>query len=141
MLKKVQTVQISLIYKKNALRVINHFIDVMQHNSFKTSAKKVVPIMHKSLLHAKGMQLDDDTYRYAFKKAYQNAKNYAYPVRVTRVERLHTTGVGYGATYQRGVEYKFWIAKKRGVAGMPAPLVLFFPEGSTVPKLTYVGSL
>ena len=152
MLKKIGTVvlvcmvlsislQAGSVYKRNALRVMNRFIYVMQHNSFKTSARKVVPLMHKSLLNARGTRLDDDTYRYSFKKAYQNAKNYAYPVHVTRAQRLRTTGVGYGATYQRGFEYKLWIAKKRGVAGMPAPLVLFFPEGSTVPKLTYVGSL
>jgi len=129
------------IYKKNALSVMNKFIYTMQHNSFKKSAKKVIPLMHMSLLNRSKTYLDDDTYRYSFKKAHQNAKHYAYPVYVTRVQKLRTTGVGYGSTYQKGVEYKFWIAKKKGVAGLPAPLVLFFPQGKTVPKLTYVGSL
>jgi len=137
----IQEVEAGSIYKRNAQKLMDRFVSVLQHNSFEKSAKKVVPLMHRSLLNSSGRKLDDDTYRYQFKKAHTNAKNYRYPVKVTRVQKLRTTGVGYGKTYQKGIEYKLWIAKKKGVRGMPAPLVLFFPNGSTIPKLTYVGSL
>ncbi len=127
--------------KLQAVKVMNHFIHILQRKTFEEAAKKVVPLIHKSLLTHNGKSLDDDTYGYSFKKAYMNAKNYKYPIKVTRVQKLRTTGVGYGDTYQKGIEYKFWIAKKQGTAGLPAPLVLFFPKGQKMPKLTYIGSL
>jgi hypothetical protein len=129
------------IYKQNALKVMNTFMYTLQHNDFEKSSQKIVPLMHKSLLTRNGKSLDDDTYRYSFKKAHMNAKNYKYPIKVTRVQKLRTSGVGYGDTYQKGIEYKFWIAKKQSIAGLPAPLVLFFPKGEKIPKLSYIGSL
>ncbi len=84
-----------------------------------------------------------DTYRYQFKKAQSNAKHYAYPVKVTRILKLRTTEIGHPSvgTYEKGVEYKIWIAKKSSSQGIPAPLVLFFKDGMGEAKLSYIGSL
>jgi len=97
--------------------------------------------MHKSLLNKEGTTLDGDTLEFSFKKAFQNAKFYSYPVKITRVQKLKTSEIGYKETHQFGVEYKFWIAKKSSKFGLPAPLVLFFPKDGTQAKLSYVGSL
>lgn len=130
------------LYTQQAEKVMNRFLSLLQHDSYEISARKVVPLMHRSLLDRSGKRLDDDTLRFSFKKAHQNAQHYAYPVQITRVQKLRTTGVGHGRTYQKGVEYKYWIRKRKGEIGMPAPLVLFFPRGEAVqPKLSYVGSL
>ena len=129
--------------ESKATEVINVFLETMQKNSYAKSAKMVVPLMHKSLLTRDQKSLDSDTYRYQFKKAQNNAKHYTYPVHVTRIQKLKTTEIGHPSTgtYEKGVEYKLWIAKKSSSQGMPAPLVLFFKEGSTEAKLSYVGSL
>ena len=128
-------------YEEKAVTVMNQFIVIVQKESFENAAKKVVPLIHKSLLTSNGKSLDDDTYRFSFKKAYNNAKNYIYPIKITRIQKLKTTEIGYGKRYQKGIEYKFWIAKKEGVSGLPAPLVLFFPENTELAKLSYIGSL
>ena len=121
--------------------VLNQCMTILQQNSFEESAERIIPLMHKSLLDRTQKRLDDDIYRFSFKKAYTNAKNYQAPVKVTRRQRLKTTGIGYGKTYEKGTEYKYWISKKASVAGMPAPLVVFVKEGTTEVKLSYIGSL
>jgi len=133
--------QLSEKIQKNAIPVMNQFVQIMQDNSYKQSVEMVVPLMQKSLLQKSAEVLDDDTFRYQFKKAQGNARFYRYPVKITRIKKLKTTGIGDTNTYEKGTEYKFWIAKKEGVAGMPAPLVVFFKEGSSEAKLSYVGSL
>lgn len=128
--------------ENQALKVINKFIKITQSHSYENSAKMVVPLMHRSLLERSQKSLDSDTYRYQFKKAQSNAKHYAYPVKVTHIQKLKTTEIGHPSvgTYEKGVEYKLWIAKKKSVEGVPAPIVLFFNEAEDV-KLSYVGSL
>ena len=124
-----------------AVSVLNNFINILHNNSFDKSAVLIVPLVHKSLLGRQNRKLNRDTYRFSFKKAHTHAKNYAYPVVVTRVQKLKTTGIGYGDKYGKGVEYKIWIDKKSTSLGRPAPIVLFFLNGEGKPKLSYIGSL
>jgi len=127
--------------KEKAISVINLFVKTLRDNSYEKSAQLVVPFMQKSLLDNTEKKLDNDTYRYQFKKAYNNVHNYHYPVQITRVQTLKTSSVGYGKSFEKGVEYKLWIAKQEGVSGMPAPLVVFVKEKSNDIQLSYVGSL
>jgi len=128
--------------ESSAVKVINTFIKTLQSHNYEESAKIVVPLMNRSLLDRTQKALDSDTYRYQFKKAQGNAKHYVYPVKVTRIQKLRTTEIGHlnVGTYDKGVEYKLWIAKKESVEGMPAPIVLFVNEAEEL-KLSYVGSL
>ncbi len=126
--------------RENAVYMINEFLSILQNNNFNDAAEKSVPLMHRSLLTSNQKDLDGDTKRFSFKKAYTNAKNYNFPIAVTRVDKLKTTEIGHGNQYDAGVEYKVWIAKKES-KGYPAPIVLFFKNGSENPKISYVGSL
>ncbi len=129
------------VLEKEALLVLNKFVHILQTNDFKKSSQMVTPLMHKSLLTQDRSELDADTLMFSFKKAHTNAKHYAYPVKVTRIDRLKSTEIGYGNTHEVGVEFKMWIAKKNA-KGYSAPLVLFFKQGgSNEPKLSYVGSI
>jgi len=129
------------VLEKEAIFVLNRFIEILQNNNFKESSHIVIPLIHKSLLTQNLQEMDQDTLMFSFKKAYTNAKNYAYPVKITRIDRLKTTEIGYGNSHEVGVEFKFWIAKKNS-NGYSAPLVLFFKQhGSNEPKLSYVGSI
>ena len=129
------------VLEKEALLVLNKFVHILQTNDFKNSSQMVTPLIHKSLLTQDRSRLDEDTLRFSFKKAHPNAKHYAYPVKVTRIDRLKSTEIGHGNTHEVGVEFKMWIAKKNA-KGYSAPLVLFFKQGgSNEPKLSYVGSI
>ena len=127
--------------RDKAIDMLNNFINILHNNSFEESAKLIVPLVHKTLLDRQNKQLNRDIYRFSFKKAYEHAKNYTYPIIVTRIQKLKTTGIGYGRKYEKGVEYKIWIEKKSTNLGIPAPIVLFFPKGENKPKLSYIGSL
>lgn len=72
-------------------------------------------------------KLNPDSLRFAFKKAHGNAG--MYEMRVVRVVETTTSAVGFGKTAQKGKLFKYFIAKKDGVGGMPAPVQIFFPEG------------
>ncbi len=126
--------------RENAIYMLNEFLSILQNNNFNNAAKKSVPLMHRSLLTSNQKDLDGDTKRFSFKKAFTNAKNYNFPVAVTRIDKLKTTEIGHGKNYDAGVEYKIWIAKKES-KGYSAPIVLFFKNGSDNPKISYVGSI
>lgn len=92
------------VLEKEALLVMNKFVHILQTNDFKKNSQMVIPLIHKSLLTQDRSELDADTLMFSFKKAYTNAKNYAYPVKVTRIDRLKTTEIGYGNTHEVDVD-------------------------------------
>jgi len=126
--------------RENAIYLINAFLRILQNNTFDVSAKKTVPLMHRSLLTKDQKYLDEDTKRFSFKKGYGRAKYYNFPIAVTRIEKIKTTEIGHESTHDIGAEYKIWIAKKE-FKGYPAPVVIFFKDGSDNPKISYVGSI
>ena len=128
------------VRRENAIYLINEFMSTLQNNTFNASVRKSIPLMHRSLLTPGQKDLDEDTKRFSFKKAYERAKYYNFPIAVTRIDKIKTTEIGHENTHDIGVEYKIWIAKKES-KGYPAPVVIFFKEGSDNPKISYVGSI
>ncbi len=119
---------------------LNRFMTLLQTHSMQEAQKSIVPLVHPTLLDKSGA-LDGDTRQFSFKKAYFNAKKYANPVRITRIQKLNTTFVGTPKRPYYGVEYKVWIAKKEGQNGMPAPIVLQERSKDKRLFITYMGSL
>ncbi len=130
-------------FDKRGIEVINNFMQALLDNSSDEMAvaKAAMPYIHASEYDNSGTNLKRDRLDYSFKKAWQNAKFYKVPVSVTRIQRQNLTAIGFGATAQKGISYKVWIAKKAGVNGMPAPLNVFFPADGSGPTLNYYGSL
>jgi len=129
--------------KQAPTELLNHFMEKLLLQDFDESAAAVMPYVHKSNYNASGTALDNDLLSFSFKKAHQNAKFYTYPVRITRSQNLKTTGIGHPSrgTAEQGHEIKYWISKKSGVSGMPAPLVVFFPADGGQATISYMGSL
>ena len=125
------------------VEVINAFVEALLVDDADASARAVLPYVHKSLKTRDGTALSPDTRQFSFKKAHANAGFYAWPVRVTRVQRLKTTEIGHPSdgSYEQGYELKYFIAKKPGVNGVPAPLTVFFPNEGGAPTVSYMGSL
>ena len=130
-------------FDQKGIDVINSFMKALADNpgDEMAAAKAALPFIHNSEYDNKGTNLKRDRLDYSFKKAWQNAKFYTIPVKATRVQKQNLTAIGFGNTAQAGTAYKVWIAKKDGVAGLPAPLNVFFPSDGTAPKLYYYGSL
>lgn len=130
-------------FDKRGIEVVNKFMDAINANAtdITAAAKAALPFIHNSEYDASGAALKRDRMDFSFKKAWQNAKFYESPVKVTRIQKQSLTAIGFGATAQAGTSYKVFIGKKAGVAGMPAPLNVFLPADGSEPKVHYYGSL
>lgn len=124
-------------------KVLNDFLAALTANeaSIDAAIKAALPYLHKSLLGPGGSDVSADLRRFSFKKAWENAKFYAQPVKITRVRKTSTTAIGFRETAEKGKVVDYFVGKKEGVSGMPAPVKIFFPEGGGEPKISYVGSL
>jgi hypothetical protein len=101
---------------------------------------KVLPFLHKSLLTKTGT-LTDSLKRFSFKKACDGAQFYTVPVQITEVHKGRKVTVGFKETAEYGRIDKYFVAKKEGVAGRPAPLHIFWPDNGDSPVLINIGSL
>jgi hypothetical protein len=130
-------------FDKSAIEAVNNFMTALNSNASDemAAAKAALPFIHKSEYDKSGTTLKQDRLDYSFKKAWQNAKFYQTPVKITRIQKQSITAIGFGATAQKGTCYKVFIAKKEGGAGLPAPLNVFIPEDGSGPKIYYYGSL
>jgi len=130
-------------FDKRGIEVVNKFMDAINANAADqaAAAKAAMPFIHNSEYDNTGTALKRDRMDFSFKKAWQNAKFYESPVKVTRIQKQSLTAIGFGATAQAGTSYKVFIGKKAGVAGMPAPLNVFIPADGSDPKVHYYGSL
>ena len=126
-----------------AANLLNTFIEALLIEDFNVSAKTVFPLTHKSNYNRSHTELSSDLLNFSFKKAHANAKFYQAPVLITRVQDLKTTEIGHPSynSHEKGIERKYWIDKKPGVNGMPAPIAIFFPADGGAPKISYMGSL
>ncbi|MBK8217394.1 MAG: hypothetical protein IPK71_27015 [Myxococcales bacterium] len=125
----------------SATRLLDAFLSALQgQRDEEAAARAVLPFVHKSMLGPSG-GLSDDVRRFSFKKAFGAAPLYAVPVVVTRVRPSSTTAIGFGPTGERGRSVDYFVAKRPGQVGMPAPVTVFFPESGAPPSIAYVGSL
>ena len=141
-LSKAQDIPIDQ-FDKAGVVTLNGFIKAIMDNQGDemAAAKAALSYVHKSEYDASGTNLLKDRLDFSFKKAWQNAKFYKNPIVITRVQKQNLTGIGFKTTAQLGTSYKVWIAKNDGVAGLPAPLHIFFPADGSAPKLHNYGSL
>ncbi|MBI2267285.1 MAG: hypothetical protein HYU64_19325 [Armatimonadetes bacterium] len=101
----------------------------------------VLPLVHKSLLSRDGKDLDRNVKEFSYKKAYQNVKFYKQPVEIHEVHKGNVMTIGFKETAERGRRDKYFIKKKDGINGMPAPIHIFWPENGGDPKVVDMGSL
>jgi hypothetical protein len=120
---------------------LQNFINSLLETDFNVAAQKAMQQIHKSDYAKDGSSLKQDRLNFSFKKAWQNAKFYANPIKITRVQKTSLSGIGFKETAQAGTSYKVWIGKKQGVNGMPAPIYVFFPADGGEPKVHDYGSL
>ncbi len=125
----------------NAVALLNGFMSALAVADEKASAKATLPFVHRSLKNAAGDDLSADLRRFSFKKAHDGSKFYAAPVKITRVRPTNTTAIGFKETAEAGRVDDYFIAKKEGVNGMPAPVKIFFPKDGSEPRISYMGSI
>jgi hypothetical protein len=122
-------------------KVVSELLAALSLTDDNARLAAVIPVMHKSMLTDDGKDLADNVKRYSYKKAYQNVHLYEQPAAIFEVHELPEQTVGFQATAERGVVYKYFVKKKEGEAGRPAPIHVFFPSDGGAPKCINIGSL
>jgi len=129
---------------KEVEKVLSEYIEILRSPNLDIVAKKFVSIAGGTLINTDGSDLSRGKKEYSLKKDFDDLKQYAYPIVITRVSKTESNGQGYGATAIKGNVYKIWIDKKSSDLGMPAPISIMIPEGHPTiktPKVVNIGSL
>jgi len=124
-------------------QVLNKYVEYLNIASLDECAEKFTELAGGGLVNEDGKTLRKDIKGFSLKKDHSDIKFYKQPVVVTRVNKTYSGGQGFGASAIKGQVYKIWIAKKDGVAGLPAPVSIMVPEGHptiTTPKVVNIGS-
>ena len=125
---------------KQAVELINNFMKALQITDSEKREAAALKFLHKSMLTNDG-KMSNSLRNYSFKKACDGVKFYDVPVKITEVHKGKTSTVGFKETAERGRTDKYFVGKKEGAAGRPAPLHVFWPEGGGKPMIINIGSL
>lgn len=127
--------------EQKGVEVVNALLKALTIEDEAARVKAVLPLVHKSLKSSDGADLTATIRRYSFKKASDAAKLYASPAAIFEVHKGRTVTIGFKETAERGRTDKYFVKKKEGVAGRPAPIHVFWPEGGGAPTIVNFGSL
>jgi hypothetical protein len=126
---------------KDVIAVLNKYLKILSTSpSLEACAPEVAKISAGHMLSQSG-SISQDVLPYSLKKDYENVKFYKVPAVITRVVFIEDDYDGYGPTLIQGSRYKIWIAKKDGVAGLPAPIPIIKPKKGAPKIVTTIGSL
>lgn len=121
--------------------LVNNLLKALSIEDPEERLKAVIPLVHKSLLTSDGQDLSRDTKDFSYKKAYNNVKFYQIPVSIYQVHKGNVMTIGFQETAERGRIDKYFVNKKPGVNGRPAPIHVFWPDGGGAPSVVNMGSL
>jgi len=124
-----------------AVKLVNNLMEALSIKDGDARLKAVIPLVHKSMLTPDGKDLTSNVKRFSYKKAYNNVKFYKVPVEIYQVHRGTVTTIGFKKTAERGRTDKYFVKKKDGIKGFPAPIHVFWPEDGGDPKIVNMGSL
>jgi hypothetical protein len=130
---------------KEVKDVLVQYISILRNSEdIDKCAEKFIEVAGGSLVNENGSALRQEVARFSLNKDFSNAKFYADPIKITRVNLTVSNGEGLGSSAIRGKKYKIWIEKANKSNGMPAPVSIIVPEGHEsikTPKVVNIGSL
>lgn len=119
--------------------VVETYTNILKESkSVEDAAAAFAPIAGGTLVNDNGT-VSNNTRQFGLKKDFNNFKHYAYPIKITRVNKTQSNGEGYGSQKIAGARYTVWIAKDDPAKGMPAPVTIIAPASGS-PKVVNVGS-
>lgn len=124
-----------------AVNLINAFLAAITQSDSESRKAAAIPHLHATLLTPDGESIDPITERYDFSKAVASIHFYAVPAVITEVHEGEPRTVGFGDQAEPGRVDKYFLDKRDGVAGEPAPLGVFWPADGGAPSLLHIGKL
>jgi len=126
---------------KDVIQVLNKYLKILSTSkTLEACAAEVAKISGGHMLSKSGT-ISGDVMSFSLKKDFENVQFYKVPAVITRVVLVEDDYDGYGPTLFKGARYKIWIAKKDGVAGLPAPIPVIKPKKGSPKIVTTIGSL
>ncbi|MDQ7823452.1 MAG: hypothetical protein RDV48_11700 [Candidatus Eremiobacteraeota bacterium] len=126
---------------QRAVELIDRLLAALSIQDPDERLRAVIPLVHRSMLTEDGKDLDRDTKDFSYKKACQNVGFYRYPADIKEVHKGNVYTIGWKETAEKGRTDRYFIRKKPGASGVPAPLSVFLPENGGPPKIVDMGSL
>lgn len=123
-----------------AVELLNSLLKALMLEDEGQRLAAVLPLVHKSLITRDGKDLERSVKDFSYKKASAGARLYAFPVEITEVHKGNSLTIGFKETAETGRVDKYFLAKRSGVAGRPAPIHVFW-DSQGKPKVTNMGSL
>ncbi len=125
------------------VELINQLFSTLQMSDPQQREAALLQLVHASLIYQDktGPTLDRSIKEFSYKRALKSYGVYQLPIKVTEVHRGQRMAVGFQKTGQSGRIDKYFIAKKFGIKGPPAPIDIFFPDNGEPPRLINFGSL
>jgi hypothetical protein len=124
-----------------AAKLVGDFLSALSIADEAARLQAVLPLIHDSLKSPDKQDLSKDAKRFSYKKAVDGVKFYKIPVELGEVHKGSVSTVGFKETAEKGRRDKYFVKKKDGVAGLPAPIHVFTPEAGGAPKILDFGSL
>jgi hypothetical protein len=124
-----------------ATQLVNELLVALSIPDADARLQAVLPLVHKSLKTSDGRDLVRSIKDYSYRRACSGVAFYAIPVQIYEVHRGNVVTVGFRETAETGRRDKYFVNKKDGQAGRPAPIHVFVPSDGGAPTIIDFGSL
>jgi hypothetical protein len=117
--------------------LINQLVEVLSLEDESIRIQKLLPLIHDSMKTNDKKDLFTNVKQFSYKKAVSGISRYKIPVELGEVHK------GKPVTIEgvKGRRDKYFIRKKEGSTGMPAPIHVFIPEDGSEAKIIDFGSI
>ncbi len=124
-----------------AAKLVNDFMNALTIADEAERLQAILPMVHDSLKSNDKKDLFSSVKQFSYKRAVNMIKLYKLPVELGDVHKGSVSTVGFKEAAERGRRDKYFVKKKDGVNGLPAPIHVFIPEAGGAPKIFDFGSL
>ncbi|HMV44625.1 MAG TPA: hypothetical protein PK079_17290 [Leptospiraceae bacterium] len=124
-----------------ALKLVSDFMNALTIADEAERLQAILPLVHDSLKTKDKKDLFSSVKQFSYKRAVDMIKLYKAPAEVSEVHKGAVSTIGYKELAEKGRRDKYFVKKKEGVNGMPAPIHVFIPENGGEPKIYDFGSL
>lgn len=124
-----------------AAKLVNDFMTALTIADEAERLQAILPLVHNSLKTNDKKDLFSSVKQFSYKRAVNMIKLYKIPVELGEVHKGTDSTVGFKETAEVGRRDKYFVKKKEGVNGLPAPIHVFIPKSGGTPKIYDFGSL
>ncbi len=124
-----------------AVKLVGEFMSALTITDESERLQTILPMVHDSLKTKDKKDLFSSVKQFSYKRAVDMVKLYKNPVEIGEVHKGNSMTIGFKETAEKGRRDKYFVKKKDGINGLPAPIHVFIPEGGGAPKIYDFGSL